>query len=257
MANATDIVKKGTVRRTDEFIEGGVETLASETRFYPNAMIGIDSTGYYCKFDDTQSALFAGVVSNDQGSPLLPASTAGDGTALLRLQQPQRFELTITSVAVTDIGKKVYASDDQTGTLTNTSLTYANFVGHVVAVVTTNIALVEPAYDGLAANDRYGVAKWLAATGTQTLSKIDLNKTIFCPNTAAHTVNLPAVADTQAGDRLTFVKTTTDAQAVTLDGNSSETIDGSTTLATIDAQYDTATLVSTGSAWIVLNRDIA
>lgn len=257
MANATDIVRKGVVRRTDEFIEGGVETLASETRFYPNAMIGIDSTGYYCKFDDTQSALFAGVVSNDQGSPLLPASTAGDGTALLRLQQPQRFELTITSVAVTDIGKKVYASDDQTGTLTNTSLTYANFIGHVVAVVSTNIALVEPVYDGIAANERYGVSKWLAATGNQTLSRFDIGKTIFIPNTAAFDIVTPAVADTQAGDKIRFVKTTTDAQAATLNPPSTEAIDGATTLATIDAQFDCAEIVSTGSAWVVLNRDIA
>ena len=40
-----------------------------------------------------------------------------------------------------------------------------------------------------------------------------------------------AVADTQAGDRLTFVKTTSDAAAATLDGNASETIDGATTTA--------------------------
>ena len=257
MANATDVVKAGTVRWQDEFIKRSTETLAAETTFYPNAMIGVDSTGYYCKGDDAQAWIFAGVVRNDQGAPVLPAGTAGDAALGLNVQQPKRFELTIASVAVTDIGKKVYAIDDQTGTLDASTRTYANFVGHVVDVVATNVALVEPCYDGVAANGRYGVAKWLAATGTQTLSKYDLNKVIFCPNTAGHTVNLPAVADTQAGDRLTFVKTTSDAAAVTLDGNSSETIDGATTLATIDAQYDTAILVSTGAAWVVVARDIA
>lgn len=263
MANATDIVKRGTVRRTDEFIERGVETLAAETRFYPNAMVGVDTTGYFAKFDDTQGMWFAGVVSNDQGAPLLPASTAGDGTAKLRLQQPLRFVLAVAAVAVTDIGKKVYASDDQTGVLDASTRTFANFIGHIVDLAYNNdgavsgYCLVEPAYDFNGANQRFNAAKFIAATGAQSLNKTDLNKTIFLPNTAALTLTLPAVADTQAGDRLTFVKTSADAFAVTLDGNAAETIDGAGTLATIDAQFDCAVLVSTGSAWVVLNRDIA
>jgi hypothetical protein len=257
VANATDQVKKGTVRRTEEFIERGVETLAAETHFWQNALIGTDVTGWLCKGDDTQAWAFAGVVTQDQGHPVLPVSTAGDNTAKLRIQQPQRLEMTITGVAVTDIGKKVYAVDDQTGTLSNAALTHANFVGHVVDVVATNIALVEPVYDGVAANERYGVSKWLAATGNQVLSKYDIGKTVFCPNTGAHEVALPAVADTQAGDRIRFVKTTADAAAVTLNPNASETIDNGATLATIDARYDCVELVSTGTEWVVLSRDIA
>jgi hypothetical protein len=257
MANAVDIVKKRTVRRTDEFIHRSTETLSSETVFYGNAMIGVDTTGYYCKGDDAQSWVFAGVVTQDQGAPTLPAATAGDRLLNLRIQQPLRFELAIASIAVTDIGKKVYAIDDQTGTLDASTRTFANFVGHVVDVTATGIALVEPVYDGVAANARYGVARVLAATGAQSLTKCDLNKTILVPNTAALTITLPAIADTQAGDRLTFVKTTSAAFAATLDGNASETIDGSATLATIDAQFDCATLVSVGDAWVVLARDIA
>ena len=257
MANATANVKKGTVSWSEEYIQRSTETLASETTFYRNAMIGVDSTGYFCKGDDTQSWIFAGVVRGREGDPVLAAGTAGDAALALDVHQPKRFELTISSVAVTDIGKKVYAVDDQTGTLDASTRTYGNFVGHVVDVVATNIALVEPVYDGKAANGRYGSGRWLAATGNQTLTIHDLNKTIFCPNTGAHEVALPAIADTQAGDRLTFVKTTSDAQAITLTTPGSETIDGSNTLATIDAQYDCATLVSTGAHWIVLNRDIA
>jgi hypothetical protein len=256
VANATAIVKKGVVSRRDEFIERSVETLASETTFYSNAMIGVDVTGYFCKFDDAQAAIFAGVVSQDLGSPVLPAGTAGDAALALRIQQPQRFELAIASVAVTDIGKKVYASDDQTGVLTNGG-TYSNFVGHVVDVVASGIALVEPAYDGVAANYRYSVARTMAATGTQVLTKYDLGKTILVPNTAALQIDLPAMADTQAGDRIRFVKTTSDAQAITINTPGAETIDGSATLATLDAQYDCCELGSTGSHWVVLSRDIA
>ena len=55
---------------------------------------------------------------------------------------------------------------------------------------------------------------------------------------------------------MTFLKTTSNAVAATLDGNAAETIDGATTLATIDAQFDTAILVSDGTQWIVVARDI-
>jgi hypothetical protein len=256
MANATDIVKKGLVRWTDEFINRSTETLSVQTTFYSNAMIGVDTTGYFCKADDTQSWIFAGVVRQDQGCPVLPAGTAGDDKLKLPIQQPRRMELAIASVVVTDIGKKVYALDDQTGTLNAAATTFGNLIGHIVDIVASGIALVELSYDGIAGHGRYGATKVMAATGAQSLTKYDLNKTILLPNTGAYSITLPAVADTQAGDRLTFLKTTADAAAVTLDGNASETIDGATTLATIDAANDTAVLVSTGSAWVVLSRDI-
>lgn len=256
MANATDIVKKGAVRRTDEFGEESSATLAAETRFYPNAMLGRTTAGYLAKFDDSQSLIFVGLVRNDQGSPLLPIGTAGDGTIELPYQQPQFFELAISGVTVADIGKTVYASDDQTGTLATTT-TYANVVGTVRRVVASGIALVEPAYDGVAGNARLGAVKVLAATGAQSLTKWDIGKTILVPNSAALTITLPAVADAVAGGRLQVVKTSAAAEIVTLDGASSETIDNATTLATIDARYDCAELVNTGAEWVVTNRDIA
>lgn len=256
MANATAIVKKGVLSCTDEFRQRSTETLASETTFYTHALVGVDTTGYYCKGDDAQSWILAGVVRGKEGNPVLPAGTAGDGTIQLDVHRPTHLELAIASVAVTDIGKKVYAIDDQTGTLDASTRTYANLVGEVEDVVASGIALVKLCYDGLAGHQRLQAAKFMAATGAQSLTKLDLNKTIFLPNTAAYALTLPAVADTQAGDRLTFVKTTSAAFAVTLTGNGAETIDGSNTLATIDAQYDTAILVSTGSAWIVVARDI-
>lgn len=256
MANATAKVAKGAIRRSDEFMKRSSVTLAAELQYYVSAMVGITTAGYLAKFDDSQSMIFAGIVRGDQGNPLIPIGTAGDDTLQLDYHQPFRFELAVSGVAVTDIGKKVYASDDQTGVLTNGG-TYGNLIGIVVDVAASGIALVEPVYDGVAAHKRLGSAKTLAATGTQTLTKWDVNKTIIIPSTGAYTVNLPAVAGTQVGDRIHFVKTTADAVAATLDGDAGETIDGATTLATIDAQFDCATLVSTGTAWIVENRDIA
>lgn len=257
MANATDLVTANeTVRRTDEYIDRPSPAEASAKTYWPGAMVGVLATGYLAKFDDTAGMIFFGIVRDKEGKTVIPAgATAGQYD--IPVQQPQRFTLAVSGVTIADIGKKVYASDDKTGVLSNAALTYGNFVGHVVDVMATGVALVEPYYDGIAANARYGVSRWLAATGAQTLTKFDLNKVVFVPNSAALTVTLPPVADTQAGDRLTVVKTTAAAEIVTLDGNASETIDNATTLTTMDARYDCVTLVSTGTEWVVLNRDLA
>lgn len=252
MANATATVKRGAVRRTDEFINLPLVAHTTRTVYYANAAIGLNTSGYVNKLDDTASYLFVGLVREEL--VINEANSAGD--ASIKLHQPLRFEAAFSSIARTDIGKKVYASDDQTFVITS-GTTYGNLVGILVERISATIGLVEGAYDGVAANKRLSASRVLAATGAQTVTKWDLNKTIFLPNTATYTATLPAVADTQAGDRLHFVKTTSDAAAVTLDGAASETIDGATTLATLDAQYDCATLVSTGAAWIVENRDIA
>jgi hypothetical protein len=61
----------------------------------------------------------------------------------------------------------------------------------------------------------------------------------------------------RAGGWFRIVKASAAAAAVTLDGNASETIDGGATFAAIDAQYDTALVLCTGSEWIILSRDIA
>lgn len=263
MANATARVPKRTIRTIDEFIKRSVETLAAETRFYTNAMIGVDATGYFCKADDTQSWVFAGVVRGKEGDPVLPAGTAGDGTIDLDVQQPRFFELAVSGVTVADIGKKVYALYDQTGTLDASATTYANLVGTVAWVevidgaAVSGACWVKPAYNGVCDHGAMGAARFLPATGAVTLTKMDLNKTIVVTNTGAQTINLPAVAGTQAGDFLRFIKKSADAAAATLDGADSEEIDSSTTLATIDAEHDCAMLISDGTQWHVFSRDIA
>lgn len=258
MANATARVGKGTVDvLAAQYLKRSVETLSAETTFYVNAMIGVDATGYYCKGDDTQSWIFAGVVRGREGNPVLPIGTAGDSDLELDVQRPVFFELAIASVAVTDIGKAVYAIDDQTGTLDPTSRTYGNLVGTVAGVAASGIALVKAAYGGLGDHAAMGAVKYLAATGTLTLSKLDLMKTIIINNTGAQTINLPPVADCPAGTWFQFVKKSTAASAATLDADGSEEIDSATTYAAIDAEHDCALLISDGTQWHIANRDIA
>ena len=257
MANATAEVAKKVVYRSEEFRKRSSVTLSAELRYYSHAMVGLTSAGYLAKFDDTQAMIFVGVVRGDQGNPLLPAGTADDGTIDLDYQMPLAFQVALTSVAVTDIDKPCYATFDQTATLNPAATTYGNLIGKVVDKVAANIALVEPAYDGVGGNLRLGAVKWFAATGAQTVSKWDIGKTCFCANTAALTLTLPAVASAQIGGYLQFVKTSSDAEIITLDGNSSEEIDGATTLGTIDAIYDCARLVNNGTRWVIVNRDIS
>lgn len=102
----------------------------------------------------------------------------------------------------------------------------------------------------------------MTATGTTTLTAAQFrgrSNTVFvrCPNTAAVTLITPAVATLPIGARFEVFKTTTDAFACTIDPPSSEQIDGGNTYAEIDAQYDRATFVSTGAAWLKRDFDIA
>lgn len=100
----------------------------------------------------------------------------------------------------------------------------------------------------------------LAATGAQTLNAGDFggkDLIIFAPNTAAQTVNLPAVADIPAGSKLFVKKTDATAQAITIDPAGSELIAGGATFATQDANNDLAQFVSTGAAWNLMHSTIA
>lgn len=67
------------------------------------------------------------------------------------------------------------------------------------------------------------------------------------------TITLPAVSGID-GKLLQIKKTTSDFNVVTIDGNSSETIDGATTIGLI-TQYESVTLVAGASEWHVVDRD--
>ena len=100
----------------------------------------------------------------------------------------------------------------------------------------------------------------LAATGNQTLNAGDFgggDLVLLATNTAAQTVNLPAVATVPPGSKLFVRKTSADAFAVTLDPAASETIGGGATFATIDAANDLAQIVSTGATWALMHSTIA
>jgi hypothetical protein len=69
------------------------------------------------------------------------------------------------------------------------------------------------------------------------------------PTTTAATVNLPAAA-TVTGQIFAVKHLNSSANTVTIDASGAETIDGATTL--VLTAYTSATVQSTGSAWVVL-----
>lgn len=85
------------------------------------------------------------------------------------------------------------------------------------------------------------------ATGDETVIACDATS-------AAFTVTLPAAAS-YTGKRYVIKKTDSSTNAVTIDGNSSETIDGATTT-TINTQYEAIEIVCDGSNWHTIQRRI-
>jgi hypothetical protein len=217
---------------------------------YKGAFVGRDrSTGY-------ARALVAGDeflgLAYSQADNTVSGHTAG--SVDVRLHQSIDIVHTLTSVATADIGKSVYASDDSTLTLTPTA---NSRVGRIVAVEGSNLARVrlQPITDVNGALDNETLVT--LGDANTTLSLDHINRVLLIGNSAARTLTLPPAATVRAGGWMRIVKTSAAAFAVTLDANSSETIDGAATLATIDAQYDCALLLCTGAEWIVLSRDIA
>lgn len=93
----------------------------------------------------------------------------------------------------------------------------------------------------------------LSKTGTYTATTSD--DLIKCDATSgAFTINLYA-ASGNSGRRLKVVKTDTSVNAVTVDGNSSETINGNTTVK-LAAQYDYLEIICDGSNWLVENGNL-
>lgn len=73
---------------------------------------------------------------------------------------------------------------------------------------------------------------------------------VLCDATGgAFTVTLPAAASS-TNVRVTIKKTDVSANAVTVDGNAAETIDGAATFS-LPAQWDAVTISCNGTAWFV------
>lgn len=88
------------------------------------------------------------------------------------------------------------------------------------------------------------------ASKTSTYTAADENVILCDASSGAFTINLPAAASFT--DRQYVIKKTdSSANAITIDGNSSETIDGATTQA-LTVQYQSITIACNGSNWFII-----
>jgi hypothetical protein len=89
------------------------------------------------------------------------------------------------------------------------------------------------------------------STKTTTYSALTTDYTILCDaTTAGFPINLPAAAS-NTGRIFNIKKTDATGNVVTIDANASETIDGSLSQ-TLDAQWESITIQSNGTAWFIL-----
>lgn len=99
--------------------------------------------------------------------------------------------------------------------------------------------------------------KVLETAAAITLTAADLGATVYGDTQAgAFSVTLPTAASCKGG-RFTFVRAGTGTNALTLDGDASETVDGGATVATMDAARDTLTIESNGTAWFIVAARLA
>jgi len=90
-----------------------------------------------------------------------------------------------------------------------------------------------------------------AKSGAYTIQTTDRGKVIIADaSSAGFTIGLPAAATAKDGFAVTVVKIDSTSNAVTIDGNSSETLNGAATR-DLDAQYQSETYICNGTAWFV------
>jgi hypothetical protein len=95
----------------------------------------------------------------------------------------------------------------------------------------------------------------VTASKTTTYSATSSDDFVPCSASGgAFTVTLPAAASS-SGKYLTFIKTDSSTNAVTIDGNASETINGAATT-TLNTLYEVLVLVCDGSNWFIESRRI-
>lgn len=100
---------------------------------YEGAAVGDNGSGY-------ARPLVAGDPFRGFAVAKADNSAGAAGAVYVEVKHEGRVQLAVTSVAITDVGKPVYASDDDTFVLTATS---NSFVGRVVRFISSGVCIVD------------------------------------------------------------------------------------------------------------------
>lgn len=261
MANPTSIVPVRRQKFNDPFVHWPVPVGSADT-YYPGEMIGLRrSDGMAQHFDDTQSLIFLGIFPGPR--KFITADLPQSACVLEKIEREYRISMPLasgTASRLTDLGKPVFAADSGHVQTNPKTLSFANLVGTISDVVpsdgnpwtmTGSSVWIEPLFWN---QEHHPTPVFVApATGGKTYGPEIINSVVLVPNTAAETLVLPAVANTQPGDTITFIKTNAAVFAVTIQGNGAENINGANTYATGTGNFATVTLISDGTQWIAMS----
>lgn len=218
--------------------------VSTAATYYPNAFIGLTAAGYATKFDDTAALQFVGIVGTMK---TIVDSGGSDGDYEISVQQPPELLVTLSSVAITDVGRRVYASDDQTASLTPGS--YGNCLGVITKYASSTTAYIRPEYvaaNGLRPAQVYSAnGAVVLKTGTHFITKgTAAALTIAAPTTGVHD-----------GMEITLISTTAAAHTITYATTGFNGGGTGTDVGTFGGAIgDGITLVAYGTNWLVKDK---
>jgi len=245
-------------RDVDRYVDQELRTLPvkASAQIYKGAFVGL--SGGYARGLVAGDA-FAGVAYEAADN-----SSGSDGDIVVRVFTLGDFEHALASASRANNKSPVFASDDETLTLTASG---NSFIGHQIDVPGTNkvVLRIQATPTALAGGTMTselvsaGLKHKLttkASAANVTINASDLGGIIKVMGTTAGNLNLPAAATAGAGAWCTFVKTGASG-ALTIEPNGSETIDGAANNAEMDAANDSITIVCDGSGWYIAAKKIS
>ena len=179
--------------------------------------------------------IYEGAAVGDNGSGYMRPLVAGDpfrgfaeskvdntavgaaaGDKLVRLRVNGLVKITLSGIAITDVGKPVWASDDDTFTLTQSTNSFIGFIYRYVAANTCIVAFgYEPgAFSVSGAGTTLANGYILAGNGSNVAVAVIPSGDVTMTNTGVNAIGANKVLGTMLGAR-TLVQKATSAQSLT------------------------------------------
>lgn len=225
-------------------------------RVYKGALLGWNG-GYVRPLVAGDS--FAGIAYEEMHN-----ASGADGERSVRVFTTGDFEHVLAGASRANNRWAIYASADN---MLTTTAAGNSFVGYQLEVPGSNTILLRiqttatPLAGGMMTGELVSAGiKHKVVTKTSaasvTIGTGDLGGVVIVTGTTTSTVVLPAAAAAGAGAWCTLVKSGSSG-VLTVDPAGSETIDGATTNAEMDANNDSLTLLCDGTGWVIVARKIA
>ncbi len=255
MPNATAVpVISEIVSYSDEKVTRDLDAVVQD--YLPNIMVGLTASGYVQYCDDSQPVTFLGLVENSVAISVQTGDVAG--VRRVWVKRPyQGFTMKIASAALTDVGRAVFARFNNEATYgppAGVTLNNYNWIGNVkeVKIATSEVLIVPPPWN------RQGLNCGLfqsAASGSQTLSALHLNKLIECNLSGPLTITLPPLSQTSMNDELEFMLMGSLLFQLTLAGSGTDKISTAISYGGMNtAQYSYTKVKSDGNLWLITGK---